>query len=119
MSHRLAQSARVLFIFAAIPLLAAIRPEPALAPTIGSAATYTGTVKAIQPDKSMDLLIGVGYAVRILHIGVQPATQLLRGTAAIRLGDITPGDIVRTECHMTDQGLMADRIEKLAPEATP
>lgn len=117
MSHRLAQPARALLCAAMTTLLlAAIRPDPVTPPLPAQGATYTGTVKAVQAGKSIDLITGVGYALRVVRIGIIPATQMMHGSATMRLSDIAPGDIVRTDCHLTEQGLVADRIEKLMPE---
>src|SRR5947199_5239453 len=44
-----------------------------------------------------------------------PYTTLFRSVfgegAAIRLGDLQPGDVVRADCRMTATGLVVDRIE--------
>lgn len=83
-------------------------PQPA-------AYTYQGTVQAVQPKTaSFDLVVGVGYALRVVHMRTLPVTQFARGGARLSLADLKPGDVVRAECRMTATGLVADRVEKVA-----
>ena len=82
-------------------------PQPA-------AYTYQGTVQAVQPKTaSFDLVIGVGFALRVVHMRTSPVTQFARGGARMSLADLKPGDVVRAECRMTATGLVADRVEKV------
>ena len=82
-------------------------PQPA-------AYTYLGTVQAVQPKTaSFDLVVGVGYALRVVHMRTLPVTQFADGGARMSLADLKPGDIVRAECRMTATGLVADRVEKV------
>ena len=78
--------------------------------------TYQGTVQAVQPKTaSFDLVIGVGYALRVVHMRTSPVTQFASAGAQLSLTDLKPGDIVRAECRMTATGLVADRVEKVEP----
>jgi hypothetical protein len=84
-------------------------PQPA-------AYTYLGTVQAVQPKTaSFDLVVGVGYALRVVHMRTLPVTQFAGGGARMSLADLKPGDVVRAECRMTATGLVADRVEKVEP----
>jgi hypothetical protein len=84
-------------------------PQPA-------AYTYQGTVQAVQPKTaSFDLVIGVGFALRVVHMRTSPVTQFARGGVRMSLADLKPGDVVRAECRMTATGLVADRVEKVEP----
>ena len=109
MSHRL------LFASTAFLLLTAINAGPVATPLSAQTISHSGTVKAIQAGESIDLITGMGYAVRTIRMGVNPQTQMMLRGAAMRLSDFAPGDIVRIDCHMTEQGEVADRIEKLRP----
>jgi hypothetical protein len=81
-----------------------------------TAYTYQGTVQAVHPKTaSFDLVIGVGYALRVMHMRTSPGTQFTSSGARMSLGDLKPGDIVRAECRMTANGLVADRVEKVEP----
>ena len=81
-----------------------------------TAYTYQGTVQAVHPKTaSFDLIVGVGFALRVVHMGTSPATQFASDTARMSLADLKPGDIVRAECRMTASGLVADRVEKVEP----
>ena len=80
------------------------------------AYTYQGTVQAVQPKTaSFDLVIGVGYALRVIHMRTSPVTQFASAGAQLSLTDLKPGDIVRADCRMTATGLVADRVEKVEP----
>jgi hypothetical protein len=79
-----------------------------------AAYTYQGTVQAVQPKTaSFDLVIGVGYALRVLHMRTSPGTRFATEGSKMSLADLKPGDIVRAECRMTATGLVADRVEKV------
>ena len=79
-----------------------------------AAYTYLGTVQAVQSKTaSFDLVIGVGFALRVVHMRTSPETQFAAGGARMSLADLKPGDIVRAECRMTATGLVADRVEKV------
>ena len=81
-----------------------------------AAFTYQGTVQAVQPKTaSFDLVIGVGYALRIVQMRTSPVTQFQSDGARLSLTDLKPGDIVLAECRMTATGLVADRVEKVQP----
>ena len=95
----------------AIVLLPALTLAPADGRAQGAqpAASYTyqGTVHAFTANtRSLDLITGVGMALRIVHVTVAPAA----GVAGL---EFKPGDVVRMECHRTDTGLVADRIERV------
>ena len=90
-------------------------PALTLAPADGRAQaaqpagsyTYQGTIRAFTANTaSLDLITGVGMALRIVHVTVAPAA----GVAGL---EFKPGDVVRMECHRTDTGLVADRIERV------
>ncbi|OLD60711.1 MAG: hypothetical protein AUI33_15375 [Ignavibacteria bacterium 13_1_40CM_2_61_4] len=88
------------------------RPLPALQAT--SAYTYQGTVHAVNARAgSLDLITGVGMALRLVHMTTSPTTLLAGSGAGIKLAGLKPGDLVRADCRRTDAGLVANRIEKL------
>jgi len=72
--------------------------------------TYQGTVRAVKPG-TLDLIIGIGEALRVVHMRTQAATVVFGEGAAIALGDLQPGDVVRADCRLTEGGLIADKIE--------
>ncbi len=116
MTRGLALSARTVALLCSAALLSSAPPSPPAAQPY----VYTGTVRTVEPKTgSLDLITGVGYALRLVHITTLPATQTVSGGAAIRLADIKPGDMLRADCRMTGTGLVADRIEKLpSPSGT-
>ena len=60
---------------------------------------------------SVDLITGIGYALRVVHVRTAPVTLIAGEGAAMALTELQPGDVVRADCHMTEQGLVADKIE--------
>jgi hypothetical protein len=81
-----------------------------------TAYTYQGTVQAVHPKTaSFDLVVGVGYALRVVHMRTSAGTQITSRGARISLTNLKAGDVVRAECRMTANGLVADRVEKVEP----
>lgn len=106
--------------FSAILLLpvatyAPVDRHPQTAAQPGASYTYQGTVRAFAAKTgSLELITGVGMALRIVQVSVAPAAHAGGGTAARLAGlEFKPGDVVRVECHRTGAGLVADRIEKI------
>lgn len=85
-------------------------PAPAAAQQRELPYVYQGTVHAVTSG-SLDLITGIGLALRLVHVRALPTTLISSEGSTIRLGDLQPGDIVRADCRMTDRGLVADRIE--------
>jgi hypothetical protein len=73
--------------------------------------TYRGTVYAVRPG-ALDLITGVGYALRLVHIRTPETTVVARGSASLHVGELKPGDVVRADCRLTDTGLDAERLEQ-------
>ncbi len=99
-----------------VVLLAVLIPLAlrAASPQQAAPYTYQGTIQAVQPKPgSLDLITGVGMALRLVHMRTTSGTRIASGTASLALGDLKPGTVIRAECHPTDQGLVADRIEKV------
>lgn len=99
------------------------QPEPT--PQAAVQCEYRGTVQAVQPQTtSLDVITGVGFALRLIHIRTMPATSITTAGAMLAFGEVKPGDIVRVKCRMTDAGLVADTLQRLgtmagAPERRP
>ena len=105
-------------VLAAAPLLLSLLARAPSAP-LPAPTTYQGTVQAVQPKTaSLDLVTGMGFALRLVHIRTLPTTQVASAGATLSFAGIKPGDIVRAECHITDAGPVADRIEKLGPQGS-
>jgi len=94
----------------ALTVLAAGQPQ-------AGARTLLGTVHAVEPKtRSLELVTGVGMALRLVRLQAMTTTKIMRGSAGVTLTftELKRGDIVRAECRWTDKGLVADRIEKVA-----
>ena len=72
---------------------------------------YRGTVHTVQPG-ALDLITGVGYALRVVHIRTPATTVVARGSASLHVSELKPGDVVQADCRLTDTGLVAERIEQ-------
>jgi hypothetical protein len=113
-------------VFAASPvLLLSLLSQTPPAPPAAPPYVYQGTVQAVQPNTAaFDVITGVGFALRLIHIRTVPATQFTSNQVTVAFSDIKVGDIVRVECRMMDTVMVADRVEKLsaagaAPETRP
>ena len=120
MRHALDSSSRALVLTCSMALLFSPATQQPAPPAAAAAPyTYVGTVHAVQPAMvSLDLITGVGHAVRMVHMTMAPGTRAVRGGATISLADILPGAIVRAECHMTAAGPAVDGIEELVPSGS-
>jgi hypothetical protein len=75
-----------------------------------------GTVATLQPETgSLDVVTGVGMALRIVRLAAPPSARIVSGGAGVPLSALKRGDIVRVQCHISGEQLIADRIEKVAP----
>jgi hypothetical protein len=122
MLNRLARSARTLaLVCSPLLLLSAVPQQPGPPTQSTQPHVYSGTVHAVQAQTgSLDLITGVGHALRLIRIATLPATRTMSGVAAIRFADLAPGDQLRVECRVTASGLVADRIDRLpAPGSVP
>ena len=72
--------------------------------------TYRGTVYKVQAG-ALDLITGVGYALRLVHIRT-PETTVVRGGGSRHGREIKAGDVIEADCRLTDVGLVAERIEQ-------
>ena len=76
--------------------------------------TLRGTVQAVKADAGyLDVVTGVGLAIRIVHIWAVAETRVAAAGAAVSLTEIKPGDIVRVEYRVTAQGNIAETIERI------
>src|SRR5213076_1304798 len=68
------------------------------------AAHLSGTVHAVHAG-SVDLVTGVGYALRLVHLRMQPTTHISGEGGPIAPGDVRPGDVMRADCRLTADGI--------------
>jgi hypothetical protein len=92
-------------------------PSPQAAP-----ATIQGTVHSLQPKPaSIDVVTGVGMALRLVRVTLPPAARVAVSTggrmpargAEVPWTSLRRGDIVRIQVHRTGTSLVADHIEKV------
>lgn len=82
------------------------------------AEDVTATVRALDTKAyTLDVLTGVGHAVRLLRVRVAPECQIKVAGAAAKLGDLKAGSIVRMQYRKTPAGMLAEKIETVAVEA--
>ena len=79
-----------------------------------SAASYEGTVQALKAHPpAVDIVTGVGFALRLITVSTVPATVVDSAGTAIPMAHIQRGDYVRVDCSASATGLVADHIAKL------
>ena len=105
---------------------ATARPPSTPASVPGASATVerlTGMVSAFDPGaRTVDLVTGVGHALRVRRVTLAPDVEVKAGDAPARPEALTPGCIVRLECGHTRAGMVASRVTLLraaAPRRTP
>jgi hypothetical protein len=95
---------RVLVLLLALPLFPAAQPQT-------PPSVLKGTIQAVEPETgSVEVVTGVGMALRLVRLRATTATRVV--PSAVTPG-LRRGDVVRVQVHWTDQGLVADRIEKV------
>ncbi|HEV2749218.1 MAG TPA: hypothetical protein VGV12_01700 [Gemmatimonadales bacterium] len=115
----LATTRTVLTAILLIPLATSAPTVRSQSPAQPAAAcTYRGTVHAVNAQTgSLDLITGVGMALRLVHMTAGSAVRTSAPSAGLRMSDVKPGDVVRVDCRRTSAGLVVDRIEKLEAPA--
>ena len=104
------------FLALLVLLLTLGQPIP---PAPQAAQTYQGTVHAIRAHPAeLDLVTGMGFALRLVHMRTVPATSVDSAGTTIPLGHVRAGDAVRVDCSATATGLVADHIAKLEPRGS-
>lgn len=92
---------------------------PTAAPTAGAEPAYLNcTVRAVDlKARTLEVITGVGYALRLYRMNVAPACEITVGGLAAELNGIKPGTIVRVRYQPEPAGpkaparLMATAIE--------
>jgi hypothetical protein len=104
-------------IVAGLALLLHLPAHPALAQSPSPhvpAHAVLGTIHALGADDgSVELITGVGHALRLVQIKVEPKTRVESGGTTLHLRDLQCGDIVRAECLATGTGHVATFIERV------
>jgi uncharacterized protein (DUF58 family) len=79
-------------------------------------ASIQGTVHTLRPETgSLDVVTGVGMALRIVRVAAPPSARIVSGDAGVPLSALKRGDIVRMRCRLSGEQLVADHIEKVVP----
>jgi len=110
-------------LFAALTLLAALDSSLGAAERAASPPDHperlTGSVRSVDARAhTIDLLTGVGYALRVRRVSLGLGARIYLGGAAVEFSHLTPGCIVRTACHHVYSAAVADTVEILAPAPT-
>lgn len=81
-----------------------------------AANSLTVTITAVDTEsRSLDVITGVGHALRSVRIHLDPACRIMVAGAAGQLRDLERGDVVCIEYRKTTQGNMASAIETVRP----
>jgi hypothetical protein len=94
---------------------AAATPSPtpiSAAATPGGIRTVTATVRSVDESaRTVDLLTGVGHALRMVRVSVPEDCQIRVKAAVAGLRDVKPGHICRVQFRRTGTRNVAERIE--------
>ncbi len=81
-----------------------------------SAEVLTGTVRAVDVKRgTIDLVTGVGYALRVRRVHLPPEPKLYVGRAESAVSVLKLGSVVRIRCLQTAKGTLASTVELLQP----
>jgi hypothetical protein len=83
-----------------------------------AADTLTATVRAFDSRAgTLELLTGVGHALRIRRVHLPPALGISQGRTRQTVTALTPGCVVRVECRTTAGGTVASTVELIRTPA--
>jgi hypothetical protein len=102
---------------AVVLLVACALPASSRAQGSGAAtADITATVRAVDDEaQEIEILSGVGFALRIHSIKVGPGCQVTIGGQQAALSELKPGQVVRVRYRETDEGKVALAIDTPPP----
>lgn len=106
---------------AAPPSAPASGPAAGVAPPSppGASATLTGTVRSYDARaRTLELIAGVGMALRVVRISCPEGTPVRAEGAAAGLSRLKPGDVVRVDYARTPKENVAKSID-LLPKPKP
>ncbi|HEY3279856.1 MAG TPA: hypothetical protein VGJ83_05035 [Gemmatimonadales bacterium] len=103
-------------LFSYLVLSAAFRPVAAQQAPHDS---LRGAVRVVnERGRAVEVTTGVGLALRVVRLQIGPDTRLTADGAALPLGQLQPGDIVRVSYGARPSGYVAYTIERLGRMAT-
>jgi hypothetical protein len=105
-------------------------PSPAATPTAPPpsataaaplpSATITATVQSIDAQaRTLEVVTGVGYALRVVKISWKEAPTVKAAAAGAGMAQLKPGDLVRVEYTKSPEGNVVRTIELLPSPAPP
>lgn len=97
-------------------------PQTSKSPTVtpGGVQTVTATVRSVDESaRTVDLLTGVGHALRVVRVSAAENCQIRVKAAAAGLRDIKPGVICRVQFRKIAARNVAERIEVQGAAAHP
>lgn len=81
--------------------------------------SMTVTVYMVDTNaRTLDVITGIGHALRLLKVQVDPQCEIRVAGAGAHLGDLKAGHIVRIQYRKLSRGSVAEKIDTVAPEAT-
>ncbi len=96
-------------------------PSPAPTPTAPlPSATLTATVRSVDAQaRTLQVVTGVGYALRVVKISWKEAPMVKAATAGGGMSQLKQGDLVRVEYAKAPEGNVVMSIELLPSPAPP
>ena len=87
------------------------RPSSAATAPASQVERLTATVRAVDVgSRTLDLLTGVGHALRVRRVHLPPELKVEAGRAESAASALTPGCVVRVECRRTPSGTVASSV---------
>ena len=83
-------------------------------------ATLTATVQSVDaPARTLQVVTGVGYALRVVKLSWKEAPTMKAAAAGAGMSQLKPGDLVRVEYAKAPEGNVVKTIELLPSPAPP
>ena len=98
----------------ALAIAGAARGSDASQPPDTAATSLTATIRGVDAGaRKVEVLTGVGHALRLVAMEVEPSCDIKVDGASVPLQDLKPGQIVRIRYRHADGGKAAQLIETL------
>jgi len=122
MSHNRMPSALVPILIVILLVAAgavALLPESPPSPPAATATTdtLTATLHVVDTEaRTFAVITGVGHALRLVSMNVDPACEIKVAARASQLQDLAPGQIIRVQYRKTADRISAESIETVQVE---
>ncbi len=107
------------FVLASVCIIAAFPPAATAQQPAAPTHNVQGAVRVVDVrGRALEVTTGVGMALRVVRLQVPAEVRVTAAGAALSLGKLAPGDIVRVSYGGTPGGYRAYTIERVGRMAT-